>query len=212
MEKKSPYLQSNEIYDTTTTTTTTTTVANITTPRASKLMSFLPPPAHPAPPPPTERNGGLLSLVYNKHEPLGVNSETRIDDNEETIRTNFDDTKHQSSIYEEVSSSRLKFTSHLDQCSTSLARLVNLINNNNTKNAEPVVDNGQIYNDLTFNDLLLAEKNHLCEDEVTTNKTKEDLYSKIGSKEENENVKSSECVLNSINLKNTKSGKILVCD
>jgi hypothetical protein len=151
-------------------------------------MSFLPPPTHPAPQPPpplsmSDRHG-LLSLVYNKYEPLGVNSETRID-NEETIRT---EDKH-SSIYEDVS--RLKFTNHLDQCSTSLARLVDLINNNKSlNNATELSENNypnldesaQVYNDLTYNDLLTT--NH--EDEVTittTANTREDLYSKIGARE-----------------------------
>lgn len=151
-------------------------------------MSFLPPPTHPAPQPPplsmSDRHG-LLSLVYNKYEPLGVNSETRID-NEETIRT---EDKH-SSIYEDVS--RLKFTNHLDQCSTSLARLVDLINNNKSmNNATELSENNypnfdesaQVYNDLTYNDLLTTT-NH--EDEVTittTANTREDLYSKIGARE-----------------------------
>ena len=115
-------------------------------------MSFLPPPTSTLTK--NDPKHGLLSLAesvltkssppsaYNKHEPLVAQSETNID-NEETIRLGVgvhveSETKqHQqqrNSIYSrgaetsEQSESRLKFTNHLDQCNSSLAKLVNMMN------------------------------------------------------------------------------------
>jgi len=162
-------------------------------------MSFLPPPQQPSTPTNSESpltantsKHGLLSVAaaptYNKHEPLVVHSETNIEDNEETFRsllappTIADKEKQQEppTYYDDsLLTSRFKFTTHLDQCNNSLAKLVNMMNSNNLLDSTlppppppppqlcdmsienyPHLDETQVYNDVTYNEFMVANPNN----------------------------------------------------
>lgn len=82
-------------------------------------------------------NNGLVNLVFNQHEPLGVNSETNIE-NIEILKSD------KQSIYEDIKNvsqdstnlqenNNSKFQNNLTNCNESLVRLVNIINQNKSE-------------------------------------------------------------------------------
>lgn len=115
----------------------------------------------------TINNSGVVNLVFNQHEPLGVNSETNIENNE-IIKSD------KQSIYEDLGQTA-KFHSELSNCNESLAKLVNMMNNTNESSMISVsIDNytgGEDYEDYVYDEF---NSNNQIEDEVKIN----ELYSK----------------------------------
>lgn len=121
---------------------------------SSKLMSFLPPNQQQQTSTLTksEAKHGLLSLAesvltgatspsaYNRHEPLVAQSETNIDnefrasgvglgvDSETNSNKQRNSVLYNASETAATDSARIKFSNHLDQCNSSLAKLVNMMN------------------------------------------------------------------------------------
>ena len=120
---------------------------------SSKLMSFLPPNQQQTSTlTKSEAKHGLLSLAesvltgatspsaYNRHEPLVAQSETNIDNEFRASGVGLVDSETNSNkqrnsvLYNNASetaatdSARIKFSNHLDQCNSSWAKLVNMMN------------------------------------------------------------------------------------